>query len=111
MPIRIQRRRSKGWKMPPNTVYVGRPTKYGNPIDWRLGLELGDEQWAKATAVSLYRDWLRKGRGPAAATDEDIRSLRGKNLCCWCKESDPCHADVLLEIANSDDQAMLEGER
>lgn len=34
-PRRIQRKRTKGWKMPENTVYVGRPTKWGNP--WRVG--------------------------------------------------------------------------
>jgi hypothetical protein len=30
----------------------------------------------------------------------DIRQLRGKNLACWCKPGQPCHADILLELAN-----------
>jgi hypothetical protein len=100
-PVRIQRKRAKGWKMPPNTVYVGRPGRFGNPYDYRLGT--GDNSDPRAAAVSLYRNWLANGRGPSAPTDEEIASLRGKNLACWCAVDRPCHADVLLELANPPD--------
>jgi hypothetical protein len=100
-PVRIQRRRSKGWRMPEGAVYVGRPTKYGNPFDWRHGLNGCYGVTAKQAAVEYYKDFLLNGRGPAAATDEEIAALKGKDLACWCKLSDPCHADVLLEIANA----------
>ncbi|MBK7086896.1 MAG: DUF4326 domain-containing protein [Flavobacteriales bacterium] len=114
MPERIQRRRIKGWRMPENAVYVGRPTRWGNPF------VVGDHYWEfdssgnlvhvrdRAHAVALFRercDW-RTGSGddsPSAAEE-----LRGKDLVCWCPLVDengnkvPCHADVLLEWANAE---------
>lgn len=110
-PIRIQRKRERGWKMPPNTVYVGRPTKWGNPFDWRAGVEMGGEAWAKSAAVGLLRNWLyRPADFPEERAPPNIAeikaALRGENLCCWCPlvnshgEYVPCHADVLLELAN-----------
>src|SRR5882724_6431902 len=101
-PKRIQRKRTKGWKMLPNTVYVGRPTKWGNPFH----IQFGD----RTRALSDFRrflaardgDFQRSGRRFEGLYSADIcAELRGKNLACWCKLSDPCHADVLLEIANS----------
>jgi hypothetical protein len=101
-PQRIQRQRTKGWRMPENTVYVGRGTLFGNPYKvghWNL-LTLAPVKNA-AEAVQLFRencDWL-------AGTREDepsvyVEPLRGKNLACWCPLGAPCHADVLLEWAN-----------
>jgi hypothetical protein len=108
VPIRIQRRRTKGWRMPPNTVSVTRPGRWGNPFNWRDGLEIGDgnEGWAKGAAVDMFREWLRNPAmfpdTPAPPPFTEIKvALRGKNLACFCAESDPCHADVLLQIANS----------
>jgi hypothetical protein len=99
-PTRVQRKRIKGWKMPENTVYVGRPTKFGNPFDYRLPIA-GRQAYAREDAVALYRDFLARHRGPTAPTDADIASLRGKNLACWCPWGEPCHVDVLLELANT----------
>ena len=98
MPKRVQLRRTKGWRMPPNTVRVCRPTKWGNPY------RVGDYDWRKlcfietrAEAVRLYVE-----RGCADAAAEAARALlRGKNLACWCPLDQPCHADVLLDIANA----------
>jgi hypothetical protein len=75
--------------MPPNTVKVDRSTKWGNPFGDR------DKQpsWRSA-AVEAFR--LENHRRPA----EDFAELRGKNLACWCPPDEPCHADVLLELAN-----------
>jgi hypothetical protein len=87
-PKRIQRSRAKGWKMPPNTVYVGRPTQFGNPYSLEGG-------WSREQVVEKYRERMKH------ANHEFIRlELRGKNLACWCPLNQPCHADVLLEIAN-----------
>lgn len=111
MPKRIQRKRTKGWRMPPNTVYVGRPTKWGNPFivssdpdrlehyaDYRKNVDLWDGWPLKdaATAVAAYRDMIAKRLSPI-----DVAELRGKNLACWCPLDQPCHADVLLDLANS----------
>jgi hypothetical protein len=104
MPVRIQRKRSKGWKMPENTVYVGRPGPHGNPHDWRdyrdnfpkeYAADLDRDQWCRGMAVGAFEEDIRDG-----LIKPDISSLRGKNLACWCKVGDRCHADVLLELAN-----------
>lgn len=98
-PVRIQRRRVKGWRMPPNTVSVARPSAWGNP--YKVGTEmvtglLGEprEPLTAAEAVELYREWVT----PHA--DLVREELRGKNLACFCALDRPCHADVLLELAS-----------
>jgi hypothetical protein len=93
MAVRIQRKRTKGWKMPENTVYVGRGTMWGNYASLRLGLTKG------AVAVDLFRDWIRH-EASSAWKGRMKADLRGKNLACWCREDEPCHGDVLLELAN-----------
>jgi hypothetical protein len=95
MPKRIQRKRTKGWRMPEGAVYVGRPTQWGNPFT--LGPKCGAK--CRAGAVRDFRQYvlgrLESGVGyPLAA-------LRGKDLACWCPLDQPCHADVLLELANA----------
>jgi len=81
--------------MPPNTIYVGRPTVWGNPFV--VGSELiGGGRLTPEKAVALYRQYARDNFNL-----RDLRAcLRGKNLACWCPLSRPCHADVLLELAN-----------
>lgn len=89
-PIRVQRKRIKGWRMPANTVYVGRPTGYGNPYH-------ADYWMSNERAVKLFREkWVNHFN-----VDTIRQELSGKNLACWCPLDKPCHADVLLEIANS----------
>ncbi len=105
-PVRIQRKRERGWKMPPNTVYVGRPSKWGNP--YGVGLvacgcrsagECSHNSFRRETAaeaVEAFRSMPRSAQRIAK-----IRTaLGGKNLACWCALDQPCHADVLLELAN-----------
>ena len=104
VPKRVQRKRSKGWKMPPNTVSVCRPGKWGNPFP--IGKPASNvppafrESIARdvAEAVELYRSMLAQYGLP---TDCDLAEIRGKNLACWCKAGAPCHADLLLELANN----------
>ena len=95
-PHRVVRRRTKNWKMPSNTIYVGRPTVWGNPFV--VGSELiGGKKLTAAKSIALYRQYARE-----AFNERNLRArLRGKNLACWCALDQPCHADVLLEIANS----------
>lgn len=91
-PQRVQRKRTKGWRMPENTVYVGRPTVYGNEFDFR---KLG-----RAEAVQEYRKWLEQHLAAHTYMEAHVEALRGKHLACWCPVNQPCHADVLLKIAN-----------
>lgn len=104
-PVRVQLRRSKGWRMPPNTVSVARPGRWGNPF--RIGDREpdGGKIYDNADAVAAFETWLeilRDPRCPRPNFLDEIPELRGKNLACWCKPEDPCHADVLLEIANAE---------
>lgn len=108
-PQRIQLSRRKGWRLPENAVKVARPTKWGNP--YRVGECYPDEvkqpgpieAWQ---AVALYRRWLMGDSLMACITRSMARrDLRGRDLACWCPlhphgEYVPCHADVLLEVAN-----------
>lgn len=114
-PARIQQRRTKGWREPEGAVAVGRGTKWGNP--WRVAdgstdvaltiSQLDNRQVLYVTpeiAVHLYRLWVTnahvwdvpKGHPFSLGLEE----LRGKDLMCWCPLDQPCHADVLLELAN-----------
>lgn len=101
-PHRIQRKRTKGWRMPAGAVYVGRPSRWGNPYritDYRRSSKF--EVLNSGRAVdSFERDLLA---GMLDITIDDVRrELRGKDLCCWCPPGKPCHADVLLRVANED---------
>jgi hypothetical protein len=69
-------------------VYVGRPSKWGNPF--KIGVH-GDRE----RVIAKYREWLLKQPHLMAALPE----LRGKILACWCAPAS-CHADVLSELAN-----------
>lgn len=115
MPERIQLSRAKGWRMPPGTIKVARPSKWGNPFTV--------EEFGRDLAIALYRNSVQGYWSPGlfdGRTDDpidrayalhtafrkrfftvdDTRRLRGWNLACWCKPGEPCHADVLLELAN-----------
>jgi len=114
---RIQRQRTRGWRMPPNTRYVGRPTIWGNPFRASVfGLE---------TAIALYRDSITGCWNPSTTAHLDdatcdtayelhyqwqkrlsaygrrlaIHDLEGCDLACWCPLDKACHADVLLLLA------------
>lgn len=103
-PRRIQQQRTKGWRKPAGAVAVHRNTQFGNPF-WMQDLPPGgDPAENRALLVNLFREMLddpemRKKAG--YPHDDFIRAtLAGKDLMCWCKLDYPCHADVLLEIAN-----------
>ena len=105
LPIRIQRRRTRGWKMPSHAKYVGRGSLYGNPFRVARSareLEEGDELVVASAdeAVARYREWIERSREGRFVASCAARNLWGLDLACWCPADQPCHADVLLEIAN-----------
>ena len=107
--------------MPSNAVYVGRPTVWGNPF-WNIALDISEElsialfrelahgfwnpslvskleDWRVHDISQAHQRWLMKlGGHPLELARTE---LRGKDLACWCPLDKPCHADVLLELANS----------
>jgi len=104
-PVRVQRRRTRGWRMPAGAVYVGRPTRWGNPF------RPGDPDPADPRyPISSYRravDLFELHTGPMGNheyDDDTLAALRtelgGRDLVCWCPADQPCHADVLLRLAN-----------
>lgn len=128
MPERIQRRRTKGWRMPDGAVYVGRPTKWGNPFRIYHGHSSIGPAWSAArstwrhipadecihgyvtsshldpsAAVELYRSLLEvRARDEGDRLRKWLAPLVGRDLVCWCPPGHPCHADVLLRIANEE---------
>ncbi|MGQ4437993.1 DUF4326 domain-containing protein [Streptomyces violaceoruber] len=122
MPQRVQRKRTRGWRAPEGAAYVGRGTRYGNPwaviqtntgtgwaVQWAghadqhrpLGLNdfvpANDQRDAHALAVELFETWVY---GLPQLLERAQQELAGRDLMCWCAESLPCHADLLLQLAN-----------
>ena len=115
---RIQRKRTKGWRMPEGAIYVGRPTVFGNPF--APTVIPGWATMSREYAVQDFTTWLNSPRDGSffwrnvnggfqsreesqaalAKLDARLPDLRGKDLACWCPIDQPCHADVLLELAN-----------
>ena len=154
MPKRIQRQRTKGWRMPEGAVYVGRPSRWGNPF--RLGTPYALMRVPGATdptaeaeyegrisadgashdyhhpgglvtrctvrymtpqeSVEHYRRLMTGDLTPSmrmagwkpgiGRVHEITRDLAGRDLACWCPTWQPCHADVLLEIAAWDPDTL-----
>lgn len=125
-PKRIQLKRTKGWKMPKNTIIVDRRSKYGNPFKIVGDMIYCDashrrkimDPWVYFSGpwnddkihdflLYFYETWVNGIRyhgkvKPREFTIEQLqKELKGKNLACWCKPGAKCHADVLLEVANA----------
>lgn len=112
MAERIQRRRTKGWRMPEGAVYVGRPSRWGNPF--RVGAP--EAYWMGPGMSSPFRPQPVPRMDAQHVTDiyrqmvvancarferGEVAELRGHDLVCWCPLDQPCHASVLLELANA----------
>lgn len=97
MTQRLQRKRTRGWEAPEGAVYVGRPSRWGNP--YRIGdpdpMQVGHVMTA-SDAVRMFRWYVEAN---PKFREEIRRELRGKDLICWCSLANPCHANVLLEVA------------
>lgn len=128
MPVRIQRKRIKGFKLQdasPNglpVIYVGRPTKWGNPIKLEGDMIYIDASYRRKIldpwvyynhgdiydVLHLYRHILKGTQFQNVDLqywsdkfkENDIEELRGKNLACFCSLSSKCHADILLRLCN-----------
>lgn len=102
-PQRVQLSRRKGWRKPANTVVVARPSKWGNPWPWadRVREDGATPAAARQAAVDQFADMVAMREDFTYPSIPVIRmELGGKNLACWCPLDQPCHADVLLRIAN-----------
>lgn len=98
-PHRTQRTRKSVPGIPPGSVYVGRPSQWGNPAaigEWFDGSLVTNN----LVAVSAFYDHCK-----TMATNEPetfakwLRPLIDRNVCCWCNTGEPCHGDVLLALA------------
>jgi hypothetical protein len=112
-PVRVQLSRRRGFDLQAHSesinglevVHVGRPGPWGTPF---IVGKSGDAAYCVDLYKALLAGLLRVGASPdieaLARTRrfvaENIHELRGKNLACWCRPGAPCHADVLLEVAN-----------
>lgn len=114
-PQRIQRKRTKGWRMPEGAVCVDRSTRFGNPfpvdcygqagaVDKFRRLMTGNMSAREMSESSRSDRWSDSGGISLVSVrgfiKDDLAALRGKDLVCWCRPNQPCHADVLLELAN-----------
>jgi hypothetical protein len=119
---RIQRKCTKGWRMPENTVYVGLGTKWANPIKLVGDMVYIDagyrrkimDKWVileqailKESVILLFKVLFTEMKLEKDLSywqkhfkSLDLSELKGKNLACFCKEDEPCHADILLKLAN-----------
>ena len=97
-PHRVQLKRSAGWKMPANTLKVDRTTRWGNPFTIA---DCGSAQ----VAVAQHGRWMRgEIAAPGGVEPPPIEAIRaalaGHHLACWCALNGPCHAELLLTLAN-----------
>jgi hypothetical protein len=119
-PQRIQLSRRKGFRLQETSlalnglpcVKVDRSTRWGNPmvVDECLIEVCGSREAAIESCVLGFRQWIDDGTNhcsdnPPPSKEDIRRHLRGKNLACWCPFGSPCHADVLLEIANQEEES------
>ncbi|GAB3166737.1 hypothetical protein GCM10027059_26160 [Myceligenerans halotolerans] len=132
-PLRIQLRRTRDWRKPEGAVKVDRTTRWGNPLRVEKGTVYGPpssdvrDTWSRPRRLEEYALYASYGgedshgralghavdafasfmnarrRDEPGRFEEWIAPLHGHDLACWCPLGEPCHADVLLEIANSGD--------
>lgn len=92
---------NKHWSKPlPNSVYIGRPSKWGNPFSHKDDTKAKYKVKTRDEAVEAFEKLINKLMENNPQLREDIiRELGGKNLVCWCAPA-RCHGDALLKIAN-----------
>jgi|SRR6185437_1060278 len=104
-PKRIQRKRTKGWKLPEGAVCVTRPGKWGNPFIVSPKVKPGSRSGVGYIAVPTVEDAIDCFREMLLMKPDFVEGIKvelsGKDLACFCPLDQPCHADVLLEIANA----------
>lgn len=102
-PQRIQLRRTKGWRKPEGCIVVARPSRWGNPfiVCDELSAESAVEMYRSEVTAALRDPWGEPHPIGFRIIAESLPELRGRDLACWCGRLKPCHADVLLELANA----------
>jgi hypothetical protein len=78
-------------------VYIGRPSKWGNPFTHKTGTKAEFILPTREEAIEAYRQWITDGNGKHLL--QDLHELKGKTLGCWCKPQS-CHGDILIELLN-----------
>ena len=81
-----------------NTVYIGRPSKWGNPFSHLSGTKAQIKVASREEAIEQYKKFIYQH---PELIDQIKKELKGKDLMCWCSPL-PCHGDVLAKIANED---------
>jgi len=106
-PKRLQRKRTKEFKIknlcknPNGYVFVGRPSKWGNPYivgqKYRKNITDKFDTWDLEKVLFEYRKYIETR---LYLKPDCLNELKGKDLVCWCSLEKKCHADILLELAN-----------
>lgn len=105
MPKRVQLTHDQSWNTDDRTVVVAEPSRWANPF--RAGAHPGA---TRAAVTDQFRDWLLHGDDArAAAVRAALPELQGMDLACWCTPGDPCHGDVLLDLANNRSEERAAG--
>lgn len=94
----MKRLRKKGfydysWKSDPNAVYIGRPSKWGNPFKLK--------DYPLEACLEKYKEYLN------AKLKEDshfLDPLKRKNLVCFCPLDQPCHADIIMKVLEKEEE-------
>lgn len=114
-PQRYQRKRTRGYKLPPHTKCVDRTTKWGNPfkvVDDKPGYSVTSTGGVKMPfitkkaaiqlSIEMYISWLYNTPQGNLTMQQAKKELKGYNLACYCSLESECHGSVLLKIANED---------
>lgn len=92
---------NKAWNLIPSTaVYIGRPSKWGNPFSHKDGTKAKFKVLSRDEAVEKHKEWIDAFLARDVDAIERLKKeLKGKDLVCWCKPQ-RCHGDYLLKLAN-----------
>lgn len=111
-PLRIQRKRAKGYRLPEGAVSVTRLGRFGNPFTLEGCREAGfqgTDDELRLRCVEAFKVWLgpnwrenwdsEESQRRRQAILDALPSLKGKQLACFCSLDRACHADILCALA------------
>lgn len=106
MTERIQFKRQKGWRKPDNCVMVCRPSRFGNPRNWKNASKHLNDYQKKYAVKRDFEEWLLHNWSNELPKRrqwilDNLDKIRDADyIACYCGPDDPCHGDVLIELAN-----------
>jgi hypothetical protein len=114
-PLRLQRKRTKGYRLPEGAISATRPSFLGNPFTLegcrQAGFQGTDDE-LRLRCVEAFKVWLgphwrenwdgEESERRRQAILDALPSLKGKQLACWCPLTRACHCDVILNLANKE---------